>query len=111
MSATKYDLIIVGGGLVGGSLACALGRAGLRVALVEALATTARSHPTYDERVLALSWGSQRILEAMDLWADLAPDAEPILRVHVSDRGHFGFAHLDAAEEGVPALGYVAPAR
>ena len=42
MSATKYDLIIVGGGLVGGSLACALGRAGLRVALVEALATAAR---------------------------------------------------------------------
>ena len=111
MSATQYDLIIVGGGLVGGSLACALGRAGLRVALVEALATAARSQPSYDERVLALSWGSRRILEAMGLWASLAPGAEAIRRVHVSDRGHFGFARLDAAEEGVPALGYVAPAR
>ena len=40
-----------------------------------------------------------------------APGAEPICRVHVSDRGHFGFVHLDGAEEGVPALGYVAPAR
>ena len=111
MSATQYDLIIVGGGLVGGSLACALGRAGLRVALVEALASAVRSQPSYDERVLALSWGSRRILEAMGLWASLAPGAEAIRRVHVSDRGSFGFARLDAAEEGVPALGYVAPAR
>ena len=111
MSATRYDLVIVGGGLVGGSLACTLGRAGLRVALVEALAPAARSQPSYDERVLALSWGSRRILEAMGLWEDLAPGAEPIRCVHVSDRGHFGFARLDSAEEGVAALGYVAPAR
>jgi 2-octaprenyl-6-methoxyphenol hydroxylase len=111
MSATRYDLIIVGGGLVGGSLACALGRAGLRVALVEAVANAARNAPCYDERVIALSWGSRRILDAIGLWDHLAWGAEPILRVHVSDRGHGGCAHLDQAEEGVPALGYVVPAR
>jgi len=111
MSSSTYDLIIVGGGLVGGSLACALGRAGLRVALVEAVASSARRQPSYDERVIALSWGSRRILEAIGLWADLAQAAEPIRRIHISDRGHFGFARLDQAEEGVEALGYVAPAR
>lgn len=111
VSATSHDLIIVGGGLVGGSLACALGGAGLRVALVEAVAPAVRTEPSYDERVIALSWGSRRILGAIGLWDDLASGAEPIHRIHVSDRGHFGFARLDSAEEGVPALGYVAPAR
>ena len=111
MTATRYDLIIVGGGLVGGSLAAVLGAAGLRVALVEAVARAERAQPSYDERVIALSWGSRRILEAMGLWGELARDAEPIRRIHVSDRGHFGLARLDSAEEGVEALGYVVPAR
>lgn len=111
MSATKYDLVIVGGGLVGGSLACALAGAGLSVALIEALPQATRNQPSYDERILALSWGSRLILEAMGLWEDLVPGAEPISQVQISDRGHFGFARLDSAEEGVPALGYVVPAR
>ena len=111
MAGTHYDLIIVGGGLVGGSLACALGAAGLRVALVEAVAQTLRAEPSYDERVIALSWGSRRILEGIGLWTELAAGAEAIRRIHVSERGHFGLARLDCAEEGVPALGYVVPAR
>jgi 2-octaprenyl-6-methoxyphenol hydroxylase len=112
-----YDLVIVGGGLVGGSLACALGGSGLRVAVVEATTPQApgsagKPPPAqYDERVIALSLSSQRIFAGLGIWPALADAAEPIRRVHVSDRGHFGFAHLDAADEGVPALGYVAPAR
>lgn len=110
MSATSYDLVIVGGGLVGGSLACALGAAGLRVALVEAVDQGSRGQPGYDERVIALSLGSSRIFEALGLWRELAPGAEPIRQVHVSELGHFGRARLDCREEAVPALGYVAPA-
>ena len=106
-----YDLVIVGGGMVGASLANAVAGTGLRVAVVEAVATDAPRHPSYDERVIALSLGSRRIFDGLGVWPALAADAEPIRHVHVSDRGHFGFAHLDAAEEGVPALGYVAPAR
>ena len=111
MSSTEYDLVIIGGGLVGGSLAFALGQAGLRVCLVEAVSPRAKVQPSYDERVIALSWGSRMILEGMGLWSLMAAEAEPIRQVHVSERGHFGFARLDHREEGVDALGYVAPAR
>ena len=50
----RYDLAIIGGGLVGGSLACALGGAGLRVCLVEAVPPASQAQPSYDERVIAL---------------------------------------------------------
>ncbi|WP_295404857.1 2-octaprenyl-6-methoxyphenyl hydroxylase [uncultured Thiocystis sp.] len=107
----EYDVAIIGGGLVGGSLACALASTKLKVALIEAVPTVAAQHPSYDERVIALSLGSQRIFEAMGLWPDMAPEAEPILQVHVSERGQCGIARLDHAEEGVAALGAVVPAR
>ena len=106
-----YDLVIVGGGLVGGSLACALSGSGLKVCSIEAVAADAASQPSYDERVIALAWGSRRILEGIGLWGQIAPGAEAIHQIHVSERGGFGFAHLDRAEQGVEALGYVAPAR
>ncbi|MEA3639652.1 MAG: 2-octaprenyl-6-methoxyphenyl hydroxylase [Lamprobacter sp.] len=106
-----YDLAIIGGGLVGASLAVALAETGLRIALVEATEADAPAHPSYDERVIALSLGSARIFQGMGIWSAIAPNAAPIQHVHVSDRGHCGFAHLDAEDEAVPALGYVAPAR
>jgi 2-octaprenyl-6-methoxyphenol hydroxylase len=106
-----FDLVIIGGGLVGGSLACALRGSGLKVAVVEAVGANAASHPSYDERVIALSLGSRRIFGGLGIWDAVSADAEPIRHVHVSDRGHFGFAHLEADDEGVEALGYVAPAR
>ncbi|UHD14435.1 2-octaprenyl-6-methoxyphenyl hydroxylase [Thiocapsa bogorovii] len=107
----EYDLVIIGGGLVGGSLACALSGCGLRIAVVEAVPASAEHQPSYDERVIALSWGSRRILEAIGVWPDISPEAEPIRQVHVSDRGHCGFTRLGPGDAGVEALGYVAPAR
>lgn len=106
-----YDLVIIGGGLVGGSLACALAGTGLRLCVVEAVPPRSEAQPSYDERVIALSWSSRRIFEGIGLWEAIAPGAEPIRQVHVSDRGRFGFTRLDHREEGVAALGYVAPAR
>jgi 2-octaprenyl-6-methoxyphenol hydroxylase len=106
-----YDLVIVGGGLVGGSLACALARTGLRACVVEAVPVSSKAQPSYDERVIALSWGSRRIFEGIGLWSAVDSGAEPIRQIHISDRGRFGFTRLDNREEGVDALGYVAPAR
>lgn len=108
---TSYDVLISGGGLVGASLACALSGHGLRIGLIEAVASSADAQPAYDDRAIALAAGTQRIFAAMGLWPALAERATPIHRIHVSDRGRFGFTRLDRAEEGVPALGYVALGR
>jgi 2-octaprenyl-6-methoxyphenol hydroxylase len=106
-----HDVIIIGGGMVGAGLACALSGQGLRIAMIEGVAPATRAGPGYDDRAIALAYGTGRILEGLGLWQSLLGDATPIHRIHVSDRGHFGVAHMDRADEGLPAIGYVVPAR
>lgn len=105
------QIVIAGGGLVGASLALALGQAGLNVTVVEAAPFRSAAQPGYDDRSIALAQGSQRILAGLGLWQALAPQVCPIKTIHVSDRGRFGFTRLRHDEEGVPALGYVVTAR
>ncbi len=97
--------------MVGLSLAAALRGLPLDVAVVEPVAAQAAVQPSFDERATALSNGSRRILEGIGAWPDLAGEATPILRIHVSDRGRFAFARLSAEEQGVPALGHTVPNR
>ncbi len=113
MAARDGDnpVLIVGGGLVGASLAVALGQSGVRVTLVESAGFSIDQQPNYDERSIALAAGSQQVFAGLGLWEVLAPNVCPIHTIHVSDRGRFGFTRLRHTEEGVPALGYVAPAR
>ncbi len=106
-----FDLVIVGGGMVGASLAVALSPLPLRVALVEAFAPDSDAQPSYDDRCTAISHGSQVILNTMGVWQDMEADASPIARIHVSEQGRPGTARIDAREQGVPALGYVVPNR
>ena len=106
-----HDVLIVGGGLVGASLAIALDGSGLRVALVEAVAAQANHQPSYDERNLALARASVNALTALGVWQHVAVRATPIRRVHVSRRGEFGVARFDAAAHGLDAFGAVLPAR
>jgi 2-octaprenyl-6-methoxyphenol hydroxylase len=105
------DVTIVGGGMVGASLAVALAPLGLKVALVEAIPHGSGSQPSFDERTTALSNGSRRILETLGVWSKVSSSATPIRRIHVSDQGRFGFARIDAAEQGLEAMGYVVPNR
>jgi 2-octaprenyl-6-methoxyphenol hydroxylase len=110
MSET-FDVAIVGGGMVGASLAVALDGLGVRVALIEAIPHDSLAQPSFDERTTALSNGSRRILETLGVWDPVAASATPIRRIHVSDQGHFGFARIDAAEQGLEAMGFVVPNR
>ena len=97
--------------MVGASLAVALAPLGLKVALVEAIPHDSASQPSFDERTTALSNGSRRILDTLDVWAGVDSSATPIRKIHVSDQGRFGFARIDAAEQGLAAMGYVVPNR
>jgi 2-octaprenyl-6-methoxyphenol hydroxylase len=107
----SFDVAIVGGGMVGATLGVALAPLNLRVAIIEAIPHDAAAQPSFDERTTALSNGSRRILETLGVWPALNAAATPIRKIHVSDQGRFGFARIDAAEQGLPAMGYVVPNR
>lgn len=106
-----FDVLIVGGGLVGASLAIALDGSGLRVAQVEAVAAQINPQANPDERSLALARASVNALTALGVWPLIEAKATPIRRVHVSRRGEFGTVRLVAAEHGLDAFGATCPAR
>lgn len=103
MIGPVHDLLIVGGGPVGASLALALAGLGLDIALLEARADVAVSR---DDRSLAISYGTRLILERLGIW-DAVGTPTPINTIHVSQRGGYGRSLLAAEEIGVAALGYV----
>lgn len=110
--STYYDLIIVGGGLVGASLACALRHTELKMAVIEAASwSQQQSPPSYDDKVIALSYASKQIFTGIGNWHAIASQASPIRHIHISDQGHFGFAHLSHQLVNLPALGYVVRAK
>jgi 2-octaprenyl-6-methoxyphenol hydroxylase len=94
------ELRILGAGPVGCALALALRGSRHRVQLVDPQAA-----PAHAFRPIALSHASRLILERLGVWGDFA--AAPIETIHVSQAGAFGRARMDAADAGVPALGYV----
>lgn len=103
----EVDLAIVGGGLVGASLALALRPTGLRVALIEGVAPDAATQPSFDDRTTALGNGTRRVFESLGVWSEMVGEAAPIREIHVSDAGRAGFARLDAREHDIDAFGYV----
>ncbi|HUI99398.1 MAG TPA: FAD-dependent monooxygenase [Usitatibacter sp.] len=96
------DVAIVGGGPVGAALAALAASSGLSIEVFEA-----RSAPSGDGRILALSHASRERLEEAGAWPEAAATA--ITSIHVSQRGGPGRTLLEAAEQGLPALGYTVP--
>jgi 2-octaprenyl-6-methoxyphenol hydroxylase len=107
----RYDIAIVGGGLVGASLAVALRGSGRRVLLVEAFAPDSAAQPSFDERTTALGNASRRVFEALGVWTAMRAEAGLVRSIHVSDAGRFAFARVEADKLGLDALGYVVPNR
>ena len=104
MSDIVENIVIVGGGPVGATLALLLAKQGVSVTVLEA-----RKHrAAYNEsRALALSYGSKRILEKLGVWGSLAKSATSINTIHVSQKGSLGRSKLQASDYQQEALGYV----
>ena len=109
--ALDVDVAIVGGGMVGASLAAGLIGTGVRVLLIETVPFGASAQPSFDERTTALGNASRRIFEGLSAWEAIEPEAAPIRAIHISDAGRFGSARLVAEEQGIDAFGYVVPNR
>ena len=105
------DILIIGGGLVGASLAAALARSSLSVALVEAKLPADETHSSFDSRTVALTDNARRIFRAMGVWDSLGARACAIREILVCERGGFGMAHLRAHDVGCDALGHVVASR
>jgi len=103
MNGRVWDAVIVGGGPIGCATAIALTGSGLDVIVLEANSDDQRAP---DARTLALSWNSRLILERLHAWSACRL-ATPIETIHVSHRGRFGRAELNASDVRLPALGYV----
>lgn len=110
MRDCAVDIAIVGGGLVGTSLAVALANTQLKLALIDSVRPP-DSAPEWDERCIALNDGSRRIFQGLGVWDALRSQAQPITATHISERGRFGVARFSAAEAGLDALGHNVPLR
>jgi 2-octaprenyl-6-methoxyphenol hydroxylase len=104
--AAKHDLAIVGGGLVGASLAIALERLGVDVAMVE-VAPGGTLPAVFDERNLSFAEATVNALSALGVMQRLRLPPAPIRRIHASRAGDFGRVVLDAAEYGRDRFGQV----
>ena len=103
----SYDLVIVGGGMTGLTLACAVAGAGLRVLLIERQPLPAVLAPGFDGRVTAIAQGSRRLLAALGLWSELAADAQPIQDIRVGERHSSLTVRYDHRAVGDEPLGHI----
>ncbi len=106
-TAPEVDVAVIGGGMVGASLAAALSGTEVKLLLIESAPFGSAAQPSFDERTTALGNASRRIFEGLCCWQRITPQAAPIRAIHVSEAGRFGFARLSAAEQGIDAFGYV----
>ena len=108
----QYDIAIVGGGLVGSSLACALFSSPYRIALIDSQphVDIKLKADQLDGRSIALALSSKKMFSALGLWGSLQGHATAIKKIHISDQGHFGATRLDSARYEVESFGYLVSA-
>ena len=106
-----HDVLIVGGGLVGSSLAIALAPLGINVALVEAVAPGPSDASVFDQRNLSFAEATVNALTALGVMQELSSPGGPIERIHITRRGDFGRTVLRAADHGRSEFGRVVVAR
>ncbi len=101
------EVVIAGGGLVGATLAIALGQAGLAVAVVDTQDPRAGLDVGFDGRASAIALATQRVLDRLGIWASLVADAAPIMDIRVSEGTSPLFLHYDHREVGDQPFGFM----
>ncbi|MGB1076883.1 MAG: UbiH/UbiF/VisC/COQ6 family ubiquinone biosynthesis hydroxylase [Bdellovibrionales bacterium] len=81
----QYDVLVIGGGLAGLSLACLLGKQGIRVCCIDNCDPQKTLDETFDGRTTAISWASQKVLKSAGVWDALDADACPIEDIQILD--------------------------
>src|SRR5262249_30105694 len=107
MPETRVELIVVGGGLTGLTLAIACASAGTAVAVIDREEPATMLDEPFDRRTTAIAKGSKRVLDGIGLWPLVARAAEPILEIRVADDGSPLFLHYDHRDVGEDPLGYI----
>ncbi|MCK5665875.1 MAG: UbiH/UbiF/VisC/COQ6 family ubiquinone biosynthesis hydroxylase [Thiotrichaceae bacterium] len=104
-----YDIIIVGGGMVGATLACALGNSSLSIAVIEAHQSDFNwPEGSHDIRVSALTHASQHIFENIGAWSAMQTDGVAAYnKMHVWDASGQGQIHFDSVEVAQANLGHI----
>ncbi len=111
-TALEAEVVIAGGGMVGLSLGLTLAGAGLEVVVVDRADPATVQGAAFDGRASAIARGSQQALAGAGLWDAMAPAAQPILDIRVSD-GRIGrpaaplFLHYDHREMAGGPLGFI----
>ena len=105
----EYDAVIIGGGMVGLTLACALGQQAFNVAIIEAVEPQdINDSDEYELRVSAISKSSQQVFKSINVWGEiLKRRACAYQHMHVWDATGEGKIHFDAAELGIDSLGHI----
>lgn len=107
-----YDIAIVGGGFVGGTLACALAATPGRIALIESkpVSSVNGTGRNRDERSIALALASKKMFDALGVWDQIGLHSIAIRKIHISDRGRFGAMRMDCQNHASEGFGYMVPA-
>jgi len=103
----RTDVAIIGGGMVGMTLACTLADVGFRVVVADRTDPGLARSAGFDGRVSAIAAGSARMLDAIGVWPRLIPDAQPILDIRITDADSPLFLHYDHRAVGGRPLGYI----
>jgi 2-octaprenyl-6-methoxyphenol hydroxylase len=106
-STLAADILVIGGGMAGMSLAAALGDAGVTVAMVEPLSPEHMVDTGFDGRTTAIAAGSEAMLSAIGVWQEIGGEAEPILEIRISDNHSPLFLHYDHRALGTAPLGHI----
>ena len=107
-SSSRHDVIIIGGGLAGLTMAALLGAAGVDVICIDRDAPPTTLTDKFDGRTTAISWGSRKILEAAGIWQDLDHISCPIQTIHILDGDSPLLLAFDSAEVDGRTFGWIA---